>query len=312
LSMLRNGAWTLSNLCRGKPAPPFEFVKIALPLLARLIFSTDEEVLTDALWALSYLSDGSNDKIQAVIEAGIARRVVELLVHHATSVQVPALRTVGNIVTGDDLQTQVMLNCSLLPCLLPMLSHPKLSIQKEACWVASNLTSGNTSQIQAVIDANMVPILIHQVQFADPRVQREANWAIANATSGGTVSQIQFLVELGCIPPMVKLLESPDQKVSMVSLEGLENIMKVAQKVGDLETFCNNYGFMTAIEKLASADPRQGVAQKAAGIIECFFPDYQFSFVRQPVDPTELQDEVMSQDEDLKDLNELFTKRVNI
>ncbi len=68
LSMLRNGTWTLSNFCRGKPQPPFELVSPALPTLARLIYSTDEEVLTDACWALSYLSDGSNDKIQAVIE----------------------------------------------------------------------------------------------------------------------------------------------------------------------------------------------------------------------------------------------------
>lgn len=51
----------------------------ALPALERLIHSHDEEVLTDACWALSYLSDGTNDKIQAVIEAGVCRRLVELL-----------------------------------------------------------------------------------------------------------------------------------------------------------------------------------------------------------------------------------------
>lgn len=54
-------------------------LKMALPILARLILSTDEEVLTDACWALSYLSDGTNDKIQAVIEAGVCPRLVELL-----------------------------------------------------------------------------------------------------------------------------------------------------------------------------------------------------------------------------------------
>ena len=71
--MLRNATWTLSNFCRGKPQPEFGTVRPALPTLAQLIYSPDEEVLTDACWALSYLSDGPNEKIQAVIEAGVCR-----------------------------------------------------------------------------------------------------------------------------------------------------------------------------------------------------------------------------------------------
>ena len=65
---------------------------------------------------------------------------------------VPALRTVGNIVTGDDLQTQVIINCTALPCLLNLLqtSHKK-SIKKEACWTISNITAGTTEQIQVCV-----------------------------------------------------------------------------------------------------------------------------------------------------------------
>ncbi|KAI7727860.1 hypothetical protein M8C21_031372, partial [Ambrosia artemisiifolia] len=105
LSMLRNATWTLSNFCRGKPQPSFDQTRPALPALQQLIHSNDEEVLTDACWALSYLSDGTNDKIQAVIEANVCPRLIELLNHPSPSVLIPALRTVGNIVTGDDMQT---------------------------------------------------------------------------------------------------------------------------------------------------------------------------------------------------------------
>lgn len=66
--MTRNAVWALSNLCRGKHPPP-EFLKVApcLPVLARLLLHTDADVLSDACWALSYLSDGPNDKIQVCI-----------------------------------------------------------------------------------------------------------------------------------------------------------------------------------------------------------------------------------------------------
>ena len=42
-SMMRNATWTLSNLCRGKPPPPFEWVSPALGTLANLIYSSDCE-----------------------------------------------------------------------------------------------------------------------------------------------------------------------------------------------------------------------------------------------------------------------------
>ncbi len=46
--------------------------------------------------------------------------------HASITVLTPALRTAGNIVTGDDSQTQTMINCGILPCLLTLLGHPKV------------------------------------------------------------------------------------------------------------------------------------------------------------------------------------------
>ena len=61
------------------PLASFIAVSPSLPILSRLLFSNDSDVLADACWALSYLSDGPNDKIQAVIDSGVCRRLVELL-----------------------------------------------------------------------------------------------------------------------------------------------------------------------------------------------------------------------------------------
>ncbi|CAI0549352.1 unnamed protein product [Linum tenue] len=211
LSMLRNATWALSNFCRGKPQPPFDQVKPALPALARLIHSNAEEVLTDACWVLSYLSDGTNDKIQVDIEAGFCPRRVELLLHPSPSVLIPALRTVGNIVTGDDLQTQCIINHQALPYLLNLLTNNyKKSIKKEACWNISNISAGNKEQIQCVIEANITGPLVHLLQNAEFDIRKEAAWAISNATSDGTHDQIKYLVSQGCVKPLCDLLICPD------------------------------------------------------------------------------------------------------
>ena len=63
--------------------------------------------MTDSCWALSYVTDGSDQQIQAALDNGILHRVVQFLETNEAHFVAPALRTLGNIVTGTDLQTQV-------------------------------------------------------------------------------------------------------------------------------------------------------------------------------------------------------------
>lgn len=251
--------------------------------MTKLIYSLDDEVLIDACWAISYLSDGSNDKIQAVIESGVCRRLVELLMHPSTSVQTPALRSVGNIVTGDDLQTQVVIASGALPALLALLSSPKEGIRKEACWTISNITAGSPHQIQSVIDANIIPPLINILRNADFKTKKEACWAISNATSGGLQepSQIRYLVNQGCIKPLCDLLTTMDNKIIQVALDGLDNILKVGEmdKAAAGPGATNQYAVyveeangMATIYNLQQHENLE-IYKKAFHIMDKYFPD---------------------------------------
>lgn len=68
-----------------------------LPSLMQLLHLTDPEILSDAGWAIAYLSDGDNDRIDVVLKTGIVSRVVELMNHKELNVMVVSLHlTVAN------------------------------------------------------------------------------------------------------------------------------------------------------------------------------------------------------------------------
>ncbi|CAJ1935158.1 unnamed protein product [Cylindrotheca closterium] len=277
LSMLRNAIWALSNFCRGKPQPDFEIVRPALPILSQLMFSGDEEVLTDTCWALAYLSGGPNDKIQAVIDAGVVRRLVELLLHPSPSVQRPALCTVGNIATGNETQNQLIINDDVLPNLLALLSSPKTKIRREACWALSNILAGNQEQIQAVIESNIIPPLIQLLTNGEFEIRKEAAWAISNASSGGNSQQIKFLVQQGCIRPLCDLLTVNDPKLVTTLLEGLENILKAGEEEANASNGQNQMAVLISeaegLKKIEDLRQRSNddIYEKCIEIMETYF-----------------------------------------
>ncbi len=77
-AMQRNCVWALSNLCRGKPQPKLGDIAPAIPVLRDLLLSSDREVLTDACWALSYMTDGAGEVTQRIIDEQCLSRLVAM------------------------------------------------------------------------------------------------------------------------------------------------------------------------------------------------------------------------------------------
>merc|ERR1712137_836342 len=272
ISMRRNAVWTVSNLCRGKPAPPFEVVSPAVPVLINLLSDSDSTVVSDACWALSYLSDGDNSKIEALIQANGCVPVVSLLSSKLQLIQTPALRVVGNIVTGEDHQTQAVLDAGGLPRLKMLLIDTPKVIVREVCWAISNITAGKYQQIQAVLDEpGLIDALRILLRDADYDIRKEAAWALANITSTGTLQQVIQLVEAGCLKPMCDLLYAPDSRVVFVALEALDNIVSRGQAIPNIEM--NPFAFKLEecggskpIESLYN-HPNRSINEKASTLI---------------------------------------------
>ncbi len=277
---VRNGAWAISNLCRGTPGPSWMQVVVALPVIHMLLQTNDDDTLVDTCWALAYMTtDG--DALDDIIGASIVGLLVPLLAHKNVTIQVPALRAVGNIVTGADHQTQAVIDAGALPLLRALLSHARTSIVKESCWALSNITAGTPAQIQAVMDANIIPPLVHLLTFADYKVKKEACWAICNATTAfeSHPHQVKHVVQQGCIKPLCAMLEgSHDGRVILVTLDGLKNILSVGEQesfssadgANPYAVFIEEVGGLNAICTLQE-HPETEVYLKAKSIIDIYF-----------------------------------------
>ena len=89
-----------------------------------------------------------------MVDAQVIPHLVKLLDSGELPVMTPSLRTLGNIVTGNDVQTDAVIESCAVPVFAKLLQHPKMNIVKEAAWTISNITAGNSTQIQVVCSSS--------------------------------------------------------------------------------------------------------------------------------------------------------------
>jgi len=229
----------------------------------------------DCCWSLSYLTDGTNDRIEAVCQLDVIPKLVEICMHSPDRmILVPACRTLGNIVTGNDVQTQLVVDSGALSAFKHLLSQDSLNMRKECVWAISNITAGNPKQIQAVIDHGLVEPMISILANGDAKSQKEATWAISNLTCGGSPAQIAYVVRAGALDPLQSILSScTDSRLIIVVLDAFKNILNAAANLGELEaivTGLEEIGFVDKLEMLEMHENEE-VYKNAMMIIEAFW-----------------------------------------
>jgi hypothetical protein len=79
-SLIKQCVWSISNFCRSKPAPDYEFLKPCIDKIIGALYKIDDnEFLIDACWILSYLTESYKKSIKKIMDTNALDKILSYL-----------------------------------------------------------------------------------------------------------------------------------------------------------------------------------------------------------------------------------------
>lgn len=262
----KNICWCISHCCKHPISPE---ISIAIPILLQVFINNLVEIYPEVLLALANLSEVYQKEI---VEFGILPFAVKLSKVHLKNIQKPAIRIIGNVLTGDLEYIHVLVKLKVIRCLSKALESKCKEIRCEAMWAISNLCGSDC--VKEVIK-NGVFLQIIELAVTDCLdIQKEAVWALANTIMICESSEIEELVNKGLLSAVCFLLGVVDYKLKYALLKSIGNALKKGEGFY-LNPFVlaleNNRGKDT-IEEIANCRNSK-VCVKASQILKKYFDD---------------------------------------
>mmetsp|Transcript_8324 Transcript_8324/g.18128 ORF Transcript_8324/g.18128 Transcript_8324/m.18128 type:complete len:540 (+) Transcript_8324:113-1732(+) len=287
INPMRNATWVLSNLMRGKPGPERELIEPAIPSIVRLLDIDDEELLADACWALSYLTDTNNDSISMVVAAGAISPLMRRLGCGIEKVTTPAMRALCNVLTGSDEDTQAVIDAGFLQAVPYALQSTRVRTRKEGCWALSNVAAGTAAQVEALMSTDgLVRLVLERLGLDEFEVKKEALYVAANVLhvfqASPTVhnaSRATVLVNNGLIAPLLAMLDVNDSAVIKLALDAVANLLAAGDALATQPKCGSTNPFLHAFDEAGGIDKLEGLQEhsntevydKAVAILEKHF-----------------------------------------
>ena len=237
--LLKHIAWCMHNLCRNKPVPNAHRVGVCVQTVKRLLLGSqgvggihtlDNELLPDLLGILACLSLTSDILSQRLLSHGFLDYLIRLLSQlHSLSLPLltPAMRTLGNFLTGCEHDTQLVLEAGFLPILHQLLKYPLEQVRKEACWTASNVAAGSRGQKQALLDEEgLLADVMELSRTANTSVRKEACYVLSNLCEGGDLEQLSVLLNAGVVHTLASALFEGSRQLYPVATQGLQCLLR--------------------------------------------------------------------------------------
>ncbi|KAI9275643.1 armadillo-type protein [Phascolomyces articulosus] len=212
--LVQTACFALANLARGNERQLNEFIVAAIgkPLFRHLRDETPDTV-TEVCWVMSYLTAGSQQFRQQIMQQGIANILVRELRNLCQQgpVVLPLLRTLGNLCGGPDEYIEVFIDQEGFLFTLLLLTHSEHRQRPDI--------------VKKVVDANAIAYLTDiLVQHGALDIRKGAATCLLNIAYHGEKYML-LLPHQQLLPAFVDLVQSQDAEEMRLGLSYVEMLL---------------------------------------------------------------------------------------
>ncbi|KAK7487913.1 hypothetical protein BaRGS_00020814 [Batillaria attramentaria] len=120
-------------------------------------------------------------------------------------------------------------NC--LQCLVGILTGSNIDHQLQAAWCLTNAATGRPEHVLAVTKS-AAPYFITYTSGSSPLLQDQCAWALGNI-AGDSIECRRILFSQGCMPPLIKLLQSPVPSCVQSAAFAIANLIRDLPDIAD-------------------------------------------------------------------------------
>ncbi|VUZ57340.1 unnamed protein product [Hymenolepis diminuta] len=215
-------------LSKMKNPPIEELVNLgAHRTLTKLLDMDNNNIVFEAAWALTNIASGESKHTKAVVECNSVPKLIELLDHSDIRIAEQSIWALGNIAGEGPSYRDMLIKVGIVTPALRLLqrSWGNSGVVSNIAWVLSNLCRNNNPSPPRSTVLELIPVFVRLFDYAgNEDIIIDTAWAISYITDCGD-SYVEDILQSGCIPCLVKCLDTDIPRLVSPALRSLGNLI---------------------------------------------------------------------------------------
>ena len=291
VTLLKSAAWSLAMMVQFPiNLHPTDY-ETAIKTVKELLSYRDIDIKKEALQALNSITMQHKEHFIPYVHPTLLQSVVDSLAFDTISLNLPALRIIGNFTFADNTYIEQLISLNVLSKLQPFLRSPNAKVRKEVIWTLSNVAAGTKEQVQALFQHAICQDALGG--FRDPgyKIALETSYLFKNLAqklSSETVLRLVNMKILSYFPAVFDRRE-PDTHLNCLLI--LTSLLSAGEKEAQATGVPNRVSqvveetrCLQVLERLQEKD-RQDLGKRAEDLMDRYFgvvPEFEDVGAEQP------------------------------